>query len=159
MSSSEASSNNDNKRERPDKEDEVSSVACSSKALKSSDDSDQNESESLEKDESSYSVSDHPVDKEDKETETTVSTHTPDQTVEERGHVAADYVGRVIGNGGERIRDLQARSGALIDIDQDALPGQPHVVTYRGSRESVDFAKHLGTCKLSEDEKVCTSLL
>jgi len=43
------------------------------------------------------------------------------------------------------IRDLQARSGARIDIDQNLPPWQPRVIIYRGTRETVDFAKHLGT--------------
>ena len=41
------------------------------------------------------------------------------------------------------IRDLQARSGARIDVDQNVPQGQPRVITYRGTRETVDFAKHL----------------
>lgn len=63
--------------------------------------------------------------------------------VEERGEVSAMYVGRVIGKGGEMIRDLQARSGARIDVDQNVPAGQPRVITYRGTRETVDFAKQL----------------
>ena len=67
----------------------------------------------------------------------------PEQIVEETGVVSASYVGRVIGKGGEMIRDLQARSGARIDVDQNVPIGQPRVITYRGTRETVDFAKHL----------------
>jgi far upstream element-binding protein len=67
----------------------------------------------------------------------------PDQLVEERGEVSALYVGRVIGKGGEMIRDLQARSGARIDVDQNVPAGQPRVITYRGTRQTVDFAKRL----------------
>jgi len=67
----------------------------------------------------------------------------PEQTVEERGEVSALYVGRVIGKGGEMIRDLQARSGARIDVDQNVPAGQPRVITYRGTRDTVDFAKQL----------------
>jgi far upstream element-binding protein len=65
------------------------------------------------------------------------------QVVEERGEVSALYVGRVIGKGGEMIRDLQARSACRIDVDQNVPPGQPRVITYRGTRKTVDFAKHL----------------
>lgn len=65
------------------------------------------------------------------------------QMVEEKGEVSSMYVGRVIGKGGEMIRDLQARSGARIDVDQSVPPGQPRIITYRGTRETVDFAKHL----------------
>jgi rRNA processing protein Krr1/Pno1 len=67
----------------------------------------------------------------------------PEQLVEEVGTVSALYVGRVIGKGGEMIRDLQARSGCRIDVDQNVPIGQPRVITYRGTRETVDFAKHL----------------
>jgi far upstream element-binding protein len=65
------------------------------------------------------------------------------QVVEERGEVSALYVGRVIGKGGEMIRDLQARSACRIDVDQNVPPGQPRVITYRGTRTTVDFAKRL----------------
>jgi predicted RNA-binding protein YlqC (UPF0109 family) len=66
-----------------------------------------------------------------------------DQIVEEQGEVSALYVGRVIGKGGEMIRDLQARSSCRIDVDQNVPAGQPRVITYRGTRRTVDFAKHL----------------
>jgi len=73
------------------------------------------------------------------------STHVSDsnQVVEEKGEIPVDIAGRVIGKGGEIIRDLQARSGAQIDVDQSALPGRPRAITYRGSRAKVDFAKKL----------------
>lgn len=67
----------------------------------------------------------------------------PDAVVEDKGEVSALYVGRVIGKGGEMIRDLQARSGARIDVDQNVPPGMPRVITYRGTRKTVDFAKRL----------------
>eukprot|EP00934_Nitzschia_sp_Nitz4_P001610 Nitzschia sp. Nitz4//scaffold128_size63911//4124//6303//NITZ4_006211-RA/size63911-augustus-gene-0.90-mRNA-1//1//CDS//3329534808//1610//frame0 len=66
-----------------------------------------------------------------------------DMVVEEKGTVSALFVGRVIGKGGEMIRDLQARSSCRIDVDQDVPPGQPRVITYRGTRRTVDFAKRL----------------
>ena len=65
------------------------------------------------------------------------------QVVEERGEVSPLYVGRVIGKGGEMIRDLQARAGCRIDVDQNVPAGKPRVITYRGSRKTVDFAKSL----------------
>jgi far upstream element-binding protein len=40
-------------------------------------------------------------------------------------------------------RDLQARSGARIDVDQNVPQGMPRIITYRGTRETVDFAKQL----------------
>mmetsp|Transcript_401 Transcript_401/g.656 ORF Transcript_401/g.656 Transcript_401/m.656 type:complete len:634 (-) Transcript_401:1443-3344(-) len=67
----------------------------------------------------------------------------PEAMVEEKGEVSALYVGRVIGKGGEMIRDLQARSACRIDVDQNVPPGQPRLITYRGTRKTVDFAKHL----------------
>mmetsp|Transcript_38770 Transcript_38770/g.80518 ORF Transcript_38770/g.80518 Transcript_38770/m.80518 type:complete len:653 (-) Transcript_38770:2383-4341(-) len=66
----------------------------------------------------------------------------PDAVVEEKGEISIDIAGRVIGKGGEIIRDLQARSGAQIDVDQ-SLPGRPRVITYRGARSKVAFAKQL----------------
>jgi far upstream element-binding protein len=63
--------------------------------------------------------------------------------VEERGAVSASFVGRVIGKGGEMIRDLQARSGCRIDVDQNVPAGAPRIVTYKGTRSSIDFAKQL----------------
>lgn len=67
----------------------------------------------------------------------------PDAIIEEKGEVSSLYIGRVIGKGGEMIRDLQARSGARIDVDQSVPPGMPRVITYRGTRKTVDFAKRL----------------
>jgi len=63
--------------------------------------------------------------------------------VEEKDEISAVYVGRVIGKGGEMIRDLQARSACRIDVDQNVPPGHPRWITYRGSRKTVDFAKQL----------------
>ena len=67
----------------------------------------------------------------------------PEAVVEEKGEVSAVYVGRVIGKGGEMIRDLQARTACRIDVDQNVPPGQPRLITYRGTRKTVDFAKQL----------------
>jgi far upstream element-binding protein len=53
------------------------------------------------------------------------------------------YVGRVIGKGGEMIRDLQARSGCRIDVDQNVPEGAPRIITYKGTRTTIDFAKQL----------------
>eukprot|EP00536_Pseudo-nitzschia_multiseries_P002268 jgi/Psemu1/183165/e_gw1.30.42.1 len=72
-----------------------------------------------------------------------VETPSVDAVVEEKGEVSAVYVGRVIGKGGEMIRDLQARSSCRIDVDQNVPPGQPRLITYRGTRKTIDFAKQL----------------
>ncbi len=71
------------------------------------------------------------------------ATTTPEVILIEKGEVALQYVGRVIGKGGEQIRDLQARSGCKIDVDQNVPPGAPRVVTYQGTRKTIDFAKQL----------------
>eukprot|EP00804_Cyclotella_cryptica_P013442 CCRYP_005184-RD/>CCRYP_005184-RD protein AED:0.15 eAED:0.15 QI:597/1/1/1/0.5/0.4/5/212/668 len=63
--------------------------------------------------------------------------------IEERGEVSMLYVGRVIGKGGEMIRDLQARSGCRIDVDQNVPDGAPRIITYKGTRSTIDFAKQL----------------
>ena len=63
--------------------------------------------------------------------------------IEEQGSVSTAYVGRVIGKGGEMIRDLQARSGCRIDVDQNVPIGEPRIITYRGIRSAIDFAKQL----------------
>jgi predicted RNA-binding protein YlqC (UPF0109 family) len=66
-----------------------------------------------------------------------------DEMLEENEQLDPIHVGRVIGKGGEMIRDLQARSACRIDVDQNVAPGQPRIITYRGTRKTVDFAKNL----------------
>jgi hypothetical protein len=73
----------------------------------------------------------------------------PDAIVEERAEISPQYVGRVIGRGGETIRDLQARSGCRMDVDQNVPHGNPRVLTYRGTRQSVDLAKQMVRSKFS----------
>ena len=41
------------------------------------------------------------------------------------------------------IRDLQARSGCRIDVDQNVPEGAPRIITYKGTRTTIDFAKQL----------------
>jgi far upstream element-binding protein len=75
-------------------------------------------------------------------TESPPRVNDPNKVIEEKGEISAEIAGRVIGKGGEVIRDLQARSGASIDVDP--APGASHrIVTYRGTRSKVDFAMHL----------------
>ncbi|KAL3827331.1 hypothetical protein ACHAXA_005077 [Cyclostephanos tholiformis] len=67
---------------------------------------------------------------------------------EGRDELSRLHVGRVIGKGGEMIRDLQARSGCRIDIHQEIDVDEsciaPRIITYRGrSREDVEFARGL----------------
>jgi rRNA processing protein Krr1/Pno1 len=75
----------------------------------------------------------------------------PEAMVEERGNVSSLYVGRVIGKGGEMIRDLQARSGCRIDVDQNVPQGQPRIITYRGTRRTVEDAKKMVSLLCQED--------
>lgn len=64
--------------------------------------------------------------------------------IEETEKLQRQFVGRVIGRGGEMIRDLQARAGCRIDLDQRNIPkDQPVVINYRGTRVAIDFAKSL----------------
>ncbi len=76
---------------------------------------------------------------------TTPTTSSSSTTVlEENDQLSPLHVGRVIGKGGEMIRDLQARSGCLrIDVDQNVPHNAPRIITYRGTRQAIDFAKQL----------------
>eukprot|EP00571_Detonula_confervacea_P016774 CAMPEP_0172298140 /NCGR_PEP_ID=MMETSP1058-20130122/920_1 /TAXON_ID=83371 /ORGANISM="Detonula confervacea, Strain CCMP 353" /LENGTH=599 /DNA_ID=CAMNT_0013007383 /DNA_START=32 /DNA_END=1831 /DNA_ORIENTATION=+ len=74
-------------------------------------------------------------------------------TIEEKGQVSSLYVGRVIGKGGEMIRDLQARSGCKIDVDQNVPHDAPRIITYRGTRSTIDFAKRLVAILCTENGK------
>ena len=64
-------------------------------------------------------------------------------TIMEKDEVSTLYVGRVIGKGGEMIRDLQARSGCQIDVDQNVPHGAPRIINYKGTPTDVAFAKQL----------------
>ena len=66
-----------------------------------------------------------------------------EESIVEKGDVSSLYVGRVIGKGGEMIRDLQARSGCQIDVDQNVPHGAPRIITYKGTPTDVAFAKQL----------------
>ena len=84
----------------------------------------------------------------DKNTITRASEFTPATPniieIEERDELSPLYVGRIIGKGGEMIRDLQARSGCHIDVNQNVQPGEPRIITYRGkSQDDINFAKNL----------------
>lgn len=54
-------------------------------------------------------------------------------------------VGRLIGKQGETIKDLQRRSGARIQIDQNFPDGQPRLVTIEGEPHSVQVGVELVT--------------
>eukprot|EP00986_Skeletonema_menzelii_P005746 scaffold2132_cov152-Skeletonema_menzelii.AAC.7 len=76
-----------------------------------------------------------------------------ESSIVEKGEVSTLYVGRVIGKGGEMIRDLQARSGCQIDVDQNVPHGAPRIITYKGTPTDVAFAKQLVTMLCSDGAK------
>jgi len=65
--------------------------------------------------------------------------------IEEKDKLPCNHVGSIIGKGGEMIRDLQARSGCFIVVDnQDGKSRLPPMITYRGKcTEDINFAKSL----------------
>lgn len=79
----------------------------------------------------------------DTTTQPAATTSDANAILEEKGTVSPLYVGRVIGKGGEMIRDLQARSGCRIDVDQNVPENSDRIITYRGTRQTIDFAKKL----------------
>ena len=91
--------------------------------------------------------------KKNSKTNIAIGTATLEGIIVEKDEVATHYVGRVIGKGGEQIRDLQARSGCKIDVDQNVPAGAPRVITYQGTRKTIDFAKQLVTILCSEGGK------
>lgn len=68
-----------------------------------------------------------------------VAQNNPNEIVQDSWELTHN-VGKVIGRGGEMIRDLQARSGAKIDVNQN---GNTKVVTIQGPRRKVEFAKQM----------------
>ena len=74
---------------------------------------------------------------------TAPATSVVEATIMEKDEVSTLYVGRVIGKGGEMIRDLQARSGCQIDVDQNVPHGAPRIINYKGTPTDVAFAKQL----------------
>ncbi len=99
------------------------------------------------------SVDDYSYDASAAQASSTPSTSNPESAiVEERGEVPAIFIGRVIGKGGEMIRDLQARAGCRMDVDPSAgKPGSSRIIVYRGTRKTVDFAKRLVQMLCSEN--------
>ena len=54
-------------------------------------------------------------------------------------------VGRVIGSNGATIKDIQSRSGAKIQIDQNFPDGVPRKINVQGSQAAIQTATHLIT--------------
>ena len=52
-------------------------------------------------------------------------------------------MGRVIGQKGVTINDLQKRSSCDIQINQDVPPGQDCEITIKGSRQGIDSVKRM----------------
>lgn len=65
-----------------------------------------------------------------------------DGRITEKMSCAADVVGRVIGKGGETIKELQARTGCNITVNQQVDPREVIII---GDRDYVLFAKKM--CK------------
>eukprot|EP00095_Tigriopus_kingsejongensis_P000961 maker-scaffold83_size396513-snap-gene-1.19 protein:Tk00961 transcript:maker-scaffold83_size396513-snap-gene-1.19-mRNA-1 annotation:"tudor and kh domain-containing protein" len=64
-------------------------------------------------------------------------------------------VGRIIGRGGDTIRDLQAMSKCKIDVERrEATPTGLKKVTLKGTSEQVEAAKLLITEKVAEDDQM-----
>ena len=55
--------------------------------------------------------------------------------------ITKDFVGRVIGKGGETIRDIQTRSACQCVIDQNVPDHMPRKLTIIGKEEYVKNAK------------------
>jgi len=64
-------------------------------------------------------------------------------TIKEIVECPPNLVGRVIGRGGETIRDLQSRSGCEITINQDLPEGQNRQVIITGNKVNVEAAKSM----------------
>jgi hypothetical protein len=58
-------------------------------------------------------------------------------------YAAKNFMGRIIGQKGVTINDLQRRSGCDIQINQDVAPGQDCEITMRGARQGIDMAKQM----------------
>ena len=78
----------------------------------------------------------------------------PEGIIIEKAELEPNNVGKVIGKGGEQIRDIQARSGCQVDVDQKVPAGAPRVLTFQGTRKTVDFAKELIALLCSQGKDV-----
>jgi rRNA processing protein Krr1/Pno1 len=67
------------------------------------------------------------------------------------------FVGKVIGKGGETIRDLQGRSGARIQIDHTGEEGKPRTVTISGSATAVATAKQMVEAVIAQGQDPATA--
>lgn len=58
-------------------------------------------------------------------------------------YCAKKFMGRVIGEEGETVNDVQKRSGCDIQINQNVPVGQDCQISMKGSREGIDMAKKM----------------
>jgi rRNA processing protein Krr1/Pno1 len=56
---------------------------------------------------------------------------------------AKNFMGRLIGQKGVTINDLQRRSACDIQINQDVSPGQECEISIRGTRPGIEMAKQM----------------
>ena len=81
--------------------------------------------------------------------------------VEESDELPSLHIGRIIGKDGQMVRDLQARSGCRIAIDQKNEPGQYSTIIYRGKIDDIVFAKRLVSMLCNKEDgagfRLCNS--
>lgn len=58
-------------------------------------------------------------------------------------YAAKTFMGRIIGQKGVTINDLQRRSACDIQINQDVPPGQDCEITIRGARQGIEMVKQM----------------
>ena len=58
-------------------------------------------------------------------------------------YAAKTFMGRIIGQKGVTINDLQKRSGCDIQINQDVPHGQDCEISLRGPRQGIEMAKQM----------------
>jgi hypothetical protein len=58
-------------------------------------------------------------------------------------YAAKTFMGRIIGQKGCTINDLQRRSACDIQINQDVAPGQDCEITMKGSRQGIEMSKQM----------------
>ena len=58
-------------------------------------------------------------------------------------YASKNFMGRIIGQKGVTINDLQRRSACDIQINQDVAPGQDCEISIRGSRQGIEMVKQM----------------
>ena len=58
--------------------------------------------------------------------------------------IPSEYVGAIIGKGGERIKRIREESGAKIQIDKESTYGNDEqIINISGTPEQIQMAQHL----------------